>query len=233
MAQTCQFYQSGGLSGGAAECKVVITKCYQKKHPAMETTDSPTIVPVKRMYLPIVDRSIRDENKNALLRRWSFASSELANDIRVCQQWFPGQRALLEVLTVLSEDEVVELADCGLPLFSIRTPMAAQNGVFESHKPKDAFQAEAVEEVFMALMSRLDSLRTSPTQASMLYDLQAAQASLISRHSPRELHVIATDPAVVLLPAVADEYFLIASTTPMTFRERTVLAGTARRKRAM
>ena len=199
----------------------------------METIISPTIDTAKCMYLPTVDRSIRDENKCALLRRWSFATSELANDNRVCQQWFPGQRTLLEVLSVLSKEEVIELADCGLPLFSIRTPMAAQNGVFESHKPKDAFQAEAIEEVFMALISRLDSLRTSHTQAVMLYDLQPAQASLISRHSPRELHVIATDPAVVLLPTGADEYFVIASASPMTFRERTVLAGTARRKRAM
>lgn len=199
----------------------------------METVISPIVATAKCMYLPTVDRSIRDENKSALLRRWSFAASELSNDIRVCQQWFPGQRTLLEVLSVLSEEEVVELAGCGLPLFSIRTPLAAQNGVFESHKPRSALQAEAIDEVFMALISRLDSLRTSPTQAAMLYDLQSAQASLISRHSPRELSVIATDPVVVLLPAVADEYFLIASASGMTFRERTVLAGTARRKRAM
>ena len=199
----------------------------------METIISPTISPIKRMYLPTVDRSIRDENRSALLRRWAFSCTELANDLRVCQQWFPGQRTLLEVLSVLCEEQVNELADCGLPLFSVRTPMAAQNGCFETHKPKDSFQAEAIEEVFMALISRLDSLRTSPTQASMLYDLQSAQASLISRHSPRELHVIATDPAVVLLPTVADEYFMLAATAPMTFRERTVLAGTARRKRAI
>lgn len=185
------------------------------------------------MYLPTVDRSIRDENRSALLRRWYFVASDLANDNRICQQWFPGQRTLLEVLSVLSKEEVFELAECGLPLFSIRTPMVAQNDVFETHEPKNAFQAEAIEEVFMALISRLDGLRTSHTQAVMLYDLQPAQASLISRHSPRELHAIATDPAVLLLPTVADEYFVIASTSHMTFRERTVLAGTVRRKRAM
>lgn len=202
-------------------------------HLAMETIISPTITKVKRMYLPTVDRSIRDENKSAILRRWAFSCTESANDNRVVQQYFPGQRTLLEVLSVLSEEQVHELADCGLPLFSVRTPMAAQNGIFDVHKPKDSFQAEAIEEVFMALISRLDSLRTSPTQAAMLYDLQSAQASLISRHSPRELHAIASDPAVVLLPTVADDYFLIASTTSMTFRERTVLAGAARRKRVM
>ena len=208
-------------------------------HSAMEIVISPTSAlpkqtkPPKRMYLPIVDRSIQDENKSALLRRWNFVSTDLANDIRVRQQWFPGQRVLLEMLTVLNEEQVLELADCGLPLFSIRTPIAAQNDSFDAHKPKDAFQAEAIEEVFMALISRLDCLRTSPTQATMLFDLPSAQASLISRHSPRELHMIATDPAVVLLPTVADEYFLIASTTQLTFKERTVLAGTASRKRAM
>ena len=183
--------------------------------------------------LPTVDRSIRDENKCALVRRWTFAKSELANDIRVCQQWFPGQRTLLDVLSVLSQEEAIKLADCGLPLFSIRTPIAAQNSEFENHKPKDAFHAEAIEEVFMALISRLDGLRTSHTQAAMLYDLQPTQASFISRHSPRDLHVVAINPSVVLLPNVADEYFVISSASHMTFRERTVLASTSRRKRAM
>lgn len=182
----------------------------------METLNKPAISPIKRMYLPTVDRSIRDENQSALMRRWVFAGTELANDIRIVQQCFPGQRTLLEVLSVLSEELVSELADCGLPLFSVRTPLAAQDGTFEAHKPQNSFRAEAVEEVFMALISRLDALRTSPTQAAMLYDLQPAQASLIGRHNPRELHAMASDPAVVLLPTVSDDFFLIASTTAMT-----------------
>jgi hypothetical protein len=184
-----------------------------------------------QMYLPTVDRSIRDENRHALLRRWRFSQSALADNVRLSQQWFPGQRTVLEVLSVLSEHEVQDLADCGLPLFAVRTPVATPNGSVNSQEPKDALHAEAIEEVFMALMSRLDSLRTSHTQAAMLYDLQASQASLISRHSPRELHAVACDPAVVLLPSVSDEYFLIAATSPMSYRKRTVLACTSRRKR--
>lgn len=174
-----------------------------------------------------------DENRSALLRRWSFTSTDMFNDTRICQQWFPGQRGVLDVLSVMDEAQVHEMADCRLPLFSVRAPIAANDGVFTSHAPQSEFHVEASAEVFMALISRLDALRTSLTQAAMLYDLPTSQVSWISRHSLRELQAVASDPVAVLLPTVADEYFVIAATTPMTLRERTALAGTARRKRAM
>jgi hypothetical protein len=193
----------------------------------------PSIVNTAAMQLPTADRSIRDENKSALLRRWHFAHSEDANDISLCQAWFPGQRMLLDLLAVSSIEEAINLADTGLPLFTPRIPMSLADKVFQSFPPTSAMHAEAIEEVFMAMVSRLDALRASPTQGALLYDLQPNQARLIARHNPRELHTISTDPSMLMIPAVSDEYFLIAGTTDLSFKERTVLAGTSRKKRAL
>lgn len=187
------------------------------------------------MYLPTVDRSIRDENTSACLRRWSYAVHDRGQDVwGQQQQWFPGQRALLEILSVMTRDDVLRIADCGLPLFTIRAPMvgASAGMPFEFISPQDAMHAQATEESFVALLCRLDSMRTSATQAEILYDMPTAYAKFINRHGPHELYSIASDPSVVLLPAVADEYFLLSATTEnLSFRERTVLAGTSRRKR--
>ncbi len=186
------------------------------------------------MNLPTVDRSIRDENASAILRRWSYAVNECADEgFSRQQQWFPGQRVLLEILSVMTRDRVLRMADCGLPLFTIRTPMVGSSSALPIQliRPQDEMHAQATQEAFVALMCRLDSLRTSATEAEILYDLPSAHANFINRHGPHELHSLASDPSVVLLPAVADEYFLLSATTQhLTLRERTVLAGAARRK---
>lgn len=186
---------------------------------------------VKRMHLPTVDRSIRDENVNALLRRWKLACSDSIDDPRVMNRWFPAQRELFSLLSVLSESQVHQLGDCGVPLFSLRLPSVANEAIFASSTPVTGFEAECHEEAFMALVTRLDGLRTSFTQAATLFDLTSGQANMISRHSPRELHSLAGDPAVLLIPAAADEYFIHAGMSEMTARERTVLAATTRRVR--
>ena len=185
------------------------------------------------MQLPTADRSIREENKSALLRRWHFAHSDEAIDISLSQTWFPGQRLLLDLLAVSSIEEAIVLADTGLPLFTPRIPISLADKIFQSHPPQSAMHAESIEEVFMAMISRLDALRASPTQGALLYDLQPSQARLIARHNPRELHTISTDPSMLMIPAVADEYFLISGTTALSFKDRTVLSGTSRKKRAL
>ena len=183
------------------------------------------------MNLPTVDRSIRDENASALLRRWEYALTNPLFDSSACQQWFPGQRPLLELLSVLSKDQVMDIADVGLPLFTVRTPVSSEFSTNRSLVPaRDLLQQQAAEEVFIALMCRLDSLRTSVTQAQILYDLPPSHATFINRHGPVELRSIASDPSVVLLPSVAMEYFICASSKRIGSRERTVLACASRRK---
>ncbi len=184
----------------------------------------------KLKNLSVVDRSIRDENRMAILRRREFAARQIVNENKIVEQCFPSQRALLELLCVLDEEQALELADCALPLFTIRLPFAEHANPKIQSQTQEGVASPSAEEVAMALLSRLDSLRSAHVQAAMLYDLNSAQAAFIGRHTPRELNHIAKDPAVVLLPTVSDEYFQIAATTKMTTRERTVLAGTSRRK---
>lgn len=187
----------------------------------------------QKMYLPTVERSILDENTFALVRRWRVATSDSIKDPRVMNRWFPGQRELFNILSVLNEDQVVHLADCGLPLFSLRLPSVANDGVFRRRSPSSAFEVECLEESALALITRLDALRTSHTQGCVLFDLNSAQANFISRHSPRELHAIASDHAVGLIPASTDEFFTLAAMSTLTLRELTVLAATTRRTRAL
>lgn len=154
-------------------------------------------------------------------------------DPKIMQRWFPGQRELCNILSVLTLDQVEDMADCGLPLFNLRLPLGINDSFLKQTVPADAFEAEAHQEVFLALVARLDSLRTSPSSLSMLYDMNSAQANFIGRHSSRELHCLAGDPSVVLVPAVTDEYFVLSAAEKMTARERTVLASTTRRQRPL
>ncbi|WP_240523426.1 hypothetical protein [Polaromonas sp. AER18D-145] len=181
------------------------------------------------MHLPTVERSILDENTFALMRRWKAATVDPIDDPRIMNRWFPGQRELFRILSVLTKEQVVDLADCRMPLFSLRLPVVSSDGVFRKALPSSNFEAECLEEAALALVTRLDALRTSHTQGRILYDLNSAQANFFSRHSPRELYAVATDPAVGLIPASTDEFFTIAAMSKLTSRERTVLAATTRR----
>lgn len=187
--------------------------------------------PANKKHLTTVDKGIRDENMHALARRWKLAQSGLMDDSKMMQTWFPGQQDLFDILSVLTHEQVMRIADCSLPLFSLRLPLGMNDCIFKPYVPKDPFEAEAHEEVFLALVSRLDGLRTSPTSLAVLYDMSPSVANFLNRHSARELHAIAGDRAVVLAPLVADEFFMLASAENMTSRERTVLAGTTRRQK--
>lgn len=184
-------------------------------------------------HLPTVDKGIREENLHALVRRWKLAQQDVMDDAKLMQRWFPAQRELFHILSVLPLEKVRELADCGTPLFNLRLPMGLNDAMLKQAEPSNKFEAEAHEEAFMSLVARLDGLRTSPNSFSTLYDMSPPQANYIGRHSARELHCIAGDSAVTLIPAVADEYFQIAGTSEMTARERTVLSCTTRRHRTL
>ena len=69
--------------------------------------------------LPNYTRSILAENHKALFRRWKIARSTELFDPRVLSRWFPGQRGLLDLLAVLSEEEVLRVADTKAPLFTM------------------------------------------------------------------------------------------------------------------
>jgi hypothetical protein len=190
----------------------------------------------KMKHLTTVDRAVREENMHALFRRWTYAQQDFSDDAKVMGRWFPAQRELFNILSVVDIDQVEEMADCNLPLFTLRLPIAFNEMVYQAPAAfgqPGQFEIDAHEEAFLALTSRLDSFRTDPTSLGHLYDMPAPQAHALGRMSSRQLHVLAGDPSINLVPLVSDEYFVLTATEQLTARQRTVLASTTRRSRLM
>ena len=187
----------------------------------------------KMRHLTTVDRGIREENLNALLRRWTHAQQGYMDDAKVMQRWFPGQRELMCILSAISIEQCEELADCSLPLFTLRLPAGLNEACYKPADATSGFEKEAYEEVFIALMTRLDGLRTQPDSMPMLYDMGNTLANSLGRLSTRQLLSLSSDPSVHLAPAVTDEYFVLSAVEKLNGRERTVLASTTRRQRLM
>lgn len=184
--------------------------------------------------LPTLSRSVRHENRSALLRRWRLKQDGRLEDPRVVNRWFPGQRGLLELLDVLSLEEVERLADCGAPLFAV--PLRCTEfslGACASYSLTDAFEQECVEESFLALSARLDSVRTCMQQGCLIFNLTYAEAAWLSSFCPQELHLLARDPSMVLTAAASSEYFIAAATRSLTTVERTLLGSVSNRHAPM
>jgi hypothetical protein len=181
--------------------------------------------------LPTSARSIRLENSSLLKRRWRLMQTGELDDPKVMNRLFPGQRQLLEILGVLTEDEVGRLADCGTPLYGLQfrcTEYSLQ--ACADYPLRDSLDIAAASESFLALAARLDAIRTSVQQACLIFNMTGNQASWLSRFCPQELHLLARDPSMVLTPVASTEYFRAAATRSLTSVERTVLGSISRRK---
>lgn len=186
----------------------------------------------KTRQLPTADRSVRMENRSALLRRWRLLQAGALDDTRVVNRWFPGQRDLLDVLDVLSQDEVEQLADCGTPLFGLQLRCADFDlNACASYSIKEALEVDSVQESFLALSARLDSVRTSVQQACLIFNLSNSEANWLQKFCPQELQLLSRDPSMVLTTAVSKDYFIAAATRSMTAVEKTVLSSVSRRGR--
>ena len=185
--------------------------------------------PADVRQLPTSHRSVRLENRSALLRRWHLVQGGQLEDPRIEQLLFPGQRDLLQLLEVLTAAEVEILADCGAPLFTI--PLRGTDVTGDASLADVAsgsLEAATRHETFLALSARLDAIRTSFTQGCLLFHLSPAQASWLSRLCPLELDLLAADTSMVLTPAVDPAYFIAAATRHFNGAERTVLGAIAR-----
>lgn len=183
-------------------------------------------------HLPTPSRAVRIENRTALLRRWHLKRTGQLGDPRVVNRWFPGQRDLLEILEVLDLAEVERIADCGVPLFGLQlrcTDFILD--VYDDRAPIDLFEQGAVHESFVALMARLDCVRTSLQQACLTFNLTYSEASWLQRYCAHELQALARDPSLQLTPLVSPEFFVAAATRTLTDVERTVLGCVSRRTR--
>lgn len=184
----------------------------------------------KYQRMSTLDRCVLEENTQLLVRRWKYIRSGSLNDPREVARFFPGQRHLLDILSVVNEEKLIEIADASIPLFGLKLPPANIPNRFTKTNPT-ALERDTTSENFIALLVRLDGIRTSSAQAAVLYDLSPQQVNLIQHCTPSQLQSLADDPQVGLYPLASDQYFELAGLTEMTTQERTVLAATTRRNR--
>ena len=183
-------------------------------------------------HLQVWHRSVRLENLSALTRRWQLARSGVLDHMRTTERLFPGQRNLLELLAVCSEEEVVNMADCATPLFTLKLRCTEFKLGASGARTDDAVEAESFEESFVALSSRLDAVRTDTEQARIIFGLTKAEALWLSRYCPHELYALARDPAMVLTQLVHLEYFVVSITRSLSREQRTLFSAVARRSAA-
>lgn len=188
------------------------------------------IISDKTRHMPTADRSVRMENRTALLRRWRLVRSGALDDPRLVNRWFPGQRDLLDLLDVLGQEEVEQLADCGTPLFGPQLRCTEYNlEACASYSIANGLEADSVQESFLALSARLDSVRTSLQQACLIFNLATSEANWLQKYCPQELQLLSRDPSMVLTMAVSKDYFTAAATRSLTAVEKTVLSSVSRR----
>lgn len=179
-------------------------------------------------HLQVWNRSVRLENLNALRRRWRLAQSGALEDMRGTERLFPGQRDLLDLLAVCSQQEVLHMAQSATPLFGLRLRCTEFKLADTVGAAADAIEAEGQEESFVALTARLDAVRTDVEQARIVFGLTRAEAAWLSRYCPHELYALARDPAMVLAPAVHWDYFVAAVTRGLTREQLTLFSAVSR-----
>jgi hypothetical protein len=183
-------------------------------------------------HLQVWNRSVRLENLNALMRRWRLAQSGALQNMRPTERLFPGQRDLLDLLAVSSEEEVKQMADCATPLFGLKLRCTEFKLATGGAQPADPVEAASFEESFVALSARLDAVRTDIEQARIVYSLTRAEALWLSRYCPHELYALARDPSMVLAQVVHWDYFVACATRSLSREQRTVLSAVSRRSPA-
>lgn len=180
-------------------------------------------------HLP-THRAVMFENRTALIRRWRLVRSGALSDPRLVSRWFPRQRELLELLDCLEEEEVLRAANVAQPLFGLSLRcMDFRLDACSAFEPTDPLERDSVQESFLALSTRLDAIRLNKQAASM-FNLTGAEAAWLEGFCPLELHCLARDPAMVLTPLAALEYFMLSASDSFTFSSRTLLATLSRRQ---
>lgn len=183
------------------------------------------------LHIPTYERAVRAENVKAMVRRWRISQSSEFVDPRVIARWFPGQRNLLELLAVLAEEEVIKLADCSLPLFSLSIHPGLLPSTSAPLVQPGEFEAANRHETFLALASRVDSIKTSFSEGCVLYDLALTEAVHIRRFGTHELWDIAANPGLVMFPVASDQYFEVAATRALSSSQKTQLMTMSKRSK--
>lgn len=186
----------------------------------------------QRDATPPLERAVFLENHAALMRRWKLVrDGDGTLHPRVQARLFPGQRDLLELLSVSTKEEVERMAKCQVPLFTLDIITSFQDIVTgRLDLPTDPIEAESHQESLLALSARLDAIRISPEQAAMMYHLSRKQVQALGSFCAPELQYLALQPTSALRPLVRLEFFLSAAFGRPEWRtpERTALAAVQR-----
>lgn len=183
--------------------------------------------------LQVWNRSVRLENLSALTRRWRLAQSGALDNMRMTERLFPGQRNLLELLAISSEEDLVRMADCATPLFGLKLRCTEfKLGAFGC-RTDEPLEAGSFEETFVALAARLDAVRTDTEQARIVFSLTRAEAVWLARYCPHELYALARDPSMVLTQVVPWDYFVASVTRSLSREQRTMFSAVSRRSPAV
>lgn len=160
-----------------------------------------------------LERGVYMENQAALRRRWHVAQKLGQLDDRVINRFFPGQRQLLECLSVLDESEVNQVARCSVPLFAVSIICNMGDIAFtrDSDEPKDALERENFHEMLTALSARLCAVHQGAEQAQVTYHLSRQQAAHLTQFTVHQLKWLALQPDAVLRPLAKIEYFMTAA----------------------
>lgn len=183
-------------------------------------------------HLPNYVRSIRTENLKAMARRWELARRNELIDPRVISRWFPGQRGLLEMLAVMTEEEVARIAACNCPIFTLALHAGLNPATSASLVQPGEFEAANRQEAFLALMTRRESVIENPDQAIVQYDLTTSEAKVLAKHESHELWDLSANPALVLQPVASDQWFMVAAMRDLTVAQRTLYLGMSKRTAA-
>lgn len=160
-----------------------------------------------------LERGVWLENLAAVKRRWRIAQQLDRYDDRVLNRFFPGQRNLLECLSVLDEKEVDRVARCSVPLFAASIICSASDVAISrsDEEPKDPIERDNFHEVVTALSARLVAVHQSRQQAEVTYHLTRQQAAHLSQFAVQQLKWLALQPDAVLRPLAKIEYFMAAA----------------------
>lgn len=186
--------------------------------------------------LPLEARAVVQENVRMLTRRWQIANDPWhpANTSpRAMDEFFPGQRRLFEVLSLITLEKAQEIARTKSPLFHLPVTRAISGDSINFQStltpPQPGNDAERYDEVLDAITTRLDQLRLNRVLAQQTYSITEQEASFLSRHCSSELRALAADQNSVLRVAASDQFFIYAAfTQDVDWRTRTQFSRSSR-----
>jgi hypothetical protein len=175
------------------------------------------------------DNDVRDENRQLLLRRWSFIASgaPLSDAARLGMD--PNCVSQLRTLVKLQVDRA---ADCNSPQFRFSQPddvlakvLRPDTGAAAASVPRDEVDVIVAEENQLVLTNRWSAVRMSAVHSQCVFGLSASLVQTLQAATLSEVLQAARRGLRLVKLAVGGRYFFHAGLNPtLHTSHRTVLA---------